>query len=170
MTNAETLFRQYRGKRLLLDTNLLLLFLIGTFDRNLIPRFKRTTAFSINDFETLATLLSFFDSWITTPQLLTEVSSLANSLPDSMKPQWHLHLRVQTDSLLELFVPSIELMQQQSFLAFGLADSSICAAAPTALVLTEDFRLSGYLRNKALPVMNFRDVLALALGAGSGRR
>jgi hypothetical protein len=62
MTAQEALFNAYRGKRLLLDANLLLLFLIGTFDRSLIARFKRTAGFSANDFDVLANILPFFSS------------------------------------------------------------------------------------------------------------
>ncbi len=164
MTVEEVLFDRYRGKRLLLDANLLLLFLIGTFDRNLIRAFKRTAGFATEDYDILANLLPLFRNLITTPQLLTEVASLANSLPESLKPQWHDHLRVYTVHLFEILTPSIDLMQEPAYLPFGLADASVFAASADALVLTKDFRLSGYLRSRDRPVLNFRDVLSIAAG------
>ena len=145
MTAQEALFNAYRGKRLLLDANLLLLFLIGTFDRSLFARFKRTAGFSANDFDVLANILPFFRHLITTPQLLTEVSSLANALPEWLKPDWHSHLRHHATGLFEVLIPSVELMQLPTFLPFGLADGSIFGVAADTLILTEDFRLSGFL-------------------------
>jgi len=157
----EALFQQYRGKRLL-DANLLLLFLIGTLDRTLIARFKRTAGFSEDDFDVLLNFVPLFRILITTPQLLTEVSSLANALPESLKPIWNRHLMQHAEQVLEVAKPSIELMRQPAFLAFGLGDASIFATAQNTLILTDDFRLSGLLRSRDLAVINLRDILPVA--------
>jgi hypothetical protein len=167
MSPEESIFAQYRGKKLLLDSNLLLLFLIGTFDRSLITRFRRTTTFAETDFDILANFVHFFRHLTTTPQLLTEVASLANSLHGRLKPFWHLHFKQEAASLFEMYTPSIELMNQSAFLEFGLADASVLVAATDSLVLTEDFRLSGFLRTQNLPVLNFRDILAMSKSSKS---
>jgi hypothetical protein len=167
MTATELLFEKYRGKRILLDANLLLLFLIGTFDRGLIDRFKRTASFAAGDFGILANIIPMFRHFITTPQILTEVSSLANALPDFIKPEWNKHLRSHTANLFEILKSSVDLMETPAFVPFGLADASVFAAAFDTLILTEGFRLSGFLRAANLPVLNFRDLLALASESSS---
>jgi uncharacterized protein YacL len=55
------------------------------------------------------------------------------------------------------------------FAAFGIADASLRLLASEALVVTEDFRLSGVLRQQGLPVLNFQDIRKLAEGMNFGR-
>jgi hypothetical protein len=66
-------------------------------------------------------------------------------LPQWLKPDWHSHLRHHATGLFEVLIPSVELMQLPTFLPFGLADGSIFGVAADTLILTEDFRLSGFL-------------------------
>jgi hypothetical protein len=162
MTNAEAVFNEYRGKRVLLDSNLLLLFLIGSYERSRIARFKRTSGFSERDFDILAGLMTAFRHMVTTPHVLTEVSNLANALPENLKPSWSEHFALRTASLIELFEPAAEVMREESFLPFGLTDAAIHRAATDTLILTEDFRLSGFLNLRGVAVLNFKELLLLA--------
>ena len=162
MTNLEVVFNQYRGKRVLLDANLLLLFMIESYERSRIARFKRTAGFSESDFDILAGLMTAFRAIVTTPHVLTEVSNLANSLPEHLKPSWSEHFALQTASLTELLEPAVEVMLQESFLAFGLTDAAIHRAAIDTLILTEDFRLSGFLISRGVAVLNFKELLLFA--------
>jgi hypothetical protein len=61
---------------LLIDTNLLVLLLIGRWDRDRVPRFRRTQVFSSNDFDILEQHLRLYQKLITTVPVLTEVSNL----------------------------------------------------------------------------------------------
>ena len=162
MTNPEYIFNQFRGKRVLLDTNLLLLFLIGSFERTRIGRFKRTAGFSEKDFDILAALVASFQVIVTTPHVLTEVSNLANSLPEHLKTLWAEHFALRAATLTEIFEPAVEVMREESFLAFGLTDAAIHRVSTDTLVLTEDFRLSGYLISQGVAVLNFNELLFLA--------
>jgi len=159
MTIEESIFSQYRGKRVLVDTNLLLLYLVGGFERKRITRFKRTAEFSESDFEVLASFLAAFRTIVTTPHLLTEVNSLANGLPDDLKPFWADHFALIAKTFLEIYEPAESLMRQPSFVHFGLADAAIHGASEDTLILTEDFRLSGFLRSQGISVLNFRDLI-----------
>jgi hypothetical protein len=131
MTPEEYIFNQYRGKRVLLDANILLLYLIGSFERRRVEQFKRTSDFSVADFDLLASILTAFRTVVTTPHLLTEVSNLANSLPEYLKPLWSEHFALQTNRLLEVFEPAVNVMQQKSFGLFGLADAAVHEASKT---------------------------------------
>lgn len=57
----------YSLKGLLIDTNLLLLYIIGSFNIELIGRFKRTAQFTTDDFDIVSDFLSLFVKKITTP-------------------------------------------------------------------------------------------------------
>lgn len=72
---------RHRGGGVLVDTNLLLLFYVGGYDRNLVERFPRTAdRFVASDFDTLNGLLASFDKVATTPHILTETSNLLGQL------------------------------------------------------------------------------------------
>ena len=91
MIVEEEFFLRFRGHQVLLDTNLLLLFLVDSYERKRIRNFKRTSTFSEEDFDLLAAFLQAFKKILTTPHILTEVSNLAGSLPDHLQSSWSKH-------------------------------------------------------------------------------
>ncbi len=160
MNPAELLLTRYRGKRVLLDANLLLLYLIGSFQRERVELFKRTEGFSLAEFDLLVVLLREFSTLVTTPHILTEVSNLANSLPGNIKQPWYSFFASQVAQYLEVYTPASELCSESCFNPFGIADASVQSIAADTLVLTDDFRLSGYFSNVGISTINFRDFAA----------
>lgn len=81
---GEELLEAYVGRTALVDSNLLLLYIVGKCDPRIIPRFTRTEKYTIKDFELLQALLErVFKTVVTTPNVLTEVSNLATKLQES---------------------------------------------------------------------------------------
>jgi len=74
------LIHRYRSRGVLVDTNILLLHFVSDYDRELVPRFKRTATFAVDDYDLLIKLLTRFNSVVTTPNVLSEVSNLAGQL------------------------------------------------------------------------------------------
>ena len=66
----------------------------------------------------------------------------------------------------ERFTPSRELARQPHFLKFGFTDTGIVESAKGKfLVLTDDFRLAGYLERREIDVVNFNHLrMAYLLG------
>jgi predicted nucleic acid-binding protein len=137
---------------LLIDTNLLLLFIVGTHNRKHIRLTKRTNQFTEQDFEILSRFKKQFKKIFVTPHILTEATNL---LDTKMYPT----IKELIDSqLIEIYSDSQTVIDDDEacFLKFGLADASIRKiATENILILTDDFRLSSYLINKKLPVYNF---------------
>jgi hypothetical protein len=158
MTDAETIFDRFRGRPVLVDANLLLLYLIGTFQRARVETFKRTSEFTLEQFDILFRLLRGFPVIVTTPHILTEVSGLANSLPDRIKPEWCDHFAQQVGTFREISRPATIVMQESCFSPFGLTDAAIQNAAPDILVLTQDHRLSDVLSRQGITTLGFRDL------------
>ncbi len=75
-----------RSKTLLLDTNLLLLLFIGGKDSSLIPKAKTLSAFVEDDYDLLGEVInnSSFNSLVTTPHIMTEVSNLLGKERDDI--------------------------------------------------------------------------------------
>ncbi len=56
----DELFKKYKQKGILIDTNILLLWFVGSVNRNKISRFNRTEKFIPEDYELLIlTVISF---------------------------------------------------------------------------------------------------------------
>jgi len=71
---TEQMIQRHRQSGVLVDTNLLLLYFVGLLRPEQITQFKRTSTFSISDFELLSRLLGEFARVLTTPNILTEVN------------------------------------------------------------------------------------------------
>ena len=80
MLDALGLIEKHRGTGVLIDSNLLVLHLVGTVNWERLKTFKRTQAYTLEDFELLEGLISCLGRLFTTPHVLTEVSNLTGSL------------------------------------------------------------------------------------------
>lgn len=171
LTLEEQLFARHAGKSVLLDSNLLLVFLSGALGVGFFRRFKRVSEYKMEDYELLVRLLKSFTVLLTTPHILTEVGNLANSMPEKYKQDWYQNLATLIVSskhpigLREKWVPATELAAMPEFATFGITDAALTRLSSEALVITEDYRLSGVLRSRGTPVLNFGDLRKLQIVA-----
>jgi hypothetical protein len=147
---------RYRRSGVLVDTNLLLMYVIGAHDPNELPRFKRTKQFTPEDHALLVGFLGYFQRVVTTPHVLTEVSNWAGQLPDHTRM---MVFEVLSDGIAlfdEQHDPAVELAADPAFKRFGITDAAVLHRAKGRyLVLTDDFRLSQYLQSEEVDVFNF---------------
>lgn len=159
MQQLDQLLARYKSKGVLIDTNLLLLYLVGIYDPQRIPKFKRTMIFAIEDFFTLLEFFEYFNEVVTTPNILTEVNSLANQLPENIKVEFYPKFAEQIANLQEHYIESTKVSSSPHFLRLGLTDSGILnLARDQYLVLTDDFPLAGRLEKQGIDVINFNHV------------
>jgi rRNA-processing protein FCF1 len=152
----DELIQRYRRKGILVDTNILLLYCIGAVNKNEISIFKRTKQFVPEDYDTLLGLLNNFESIVTTPNILTEVSNLSGQLKDNLKLTYFNFFKENIKLLKEEYVPSLQAANIPEFSRFGLTDAAIINHAKGKyLVLTEDFHLSQYLQHEGIDAINF---------------
>ncbi len=148
-------FLEYRKSGLLIDSNLLLLLFLGSYDRKQISNNKRLATFTAEDFDLLIKFLSQFTRLVTTPNILTEVSNLSNALPQSKKPEYFAWFASRLAVLQEEFVSSAAALGNR-WAKFGLTDAGIAEIARNRyLVLTDDFPLSQSLQNAGIDALNF---------------
>jgi len=158
--NPAALINKYINKGVFVDTNLLLLWFVGTLDRKLITKFKRTEQFAQEDFDTIDDLLCVFNNRVTIPNVLTEVSNLAK-------------LGSQNKAFFtEIFPKFINIMNEQyvssssacgpSLSRFGLTDACILSLVKGKyLLLTDDFRLSQFFTSIGGDAINFNHIRML---------
>jgi len=164
MKTGQQLIETYSQSGLLIDTNILLLYIVGSVRKELVPTFNRTSRFAVEDFDTLVRFLTPFHKTVTTPNILTEVSNLLRQI----SPGWERPCFEKLAGLIrvidEHYIASIVASGMDSFGKFGLTDAAIVAmlAKDKYLVLTDDFALSQYLTKKGVDAVNFNNVRVLA--------
>jgi len=155
----EKLLERYSKAGILLDTNILLLYFVGTFDKSEISKFKRTKIFAIEDYFTLIAFLHHFEKVITTPNIMTEVSNLSGQLGEHIRTNYFEQFARGIVLLNEYYLSSHDIAKMEDFKRFGITDTGIlCLAKTNYLVLTDDFKLSNYLQTKGIDALNFNHI------------
>lgn len=162
MIETQVLLAKYRTKGIIIDTNILLLYLIGLVNRERIPRFKRTAQFIPEDYDLLLQIVDGFQKVITTPNILTEVNSLANQLGEPERSQCFMIFTKLIAQLTEEYIESKLIADREMFSRFGLTDCGIMYVAKDKyLVLTDDLKLSLYLKAQGIDTINFNNLRSL---------
>lgn len=114
------------GLRLALDSNLLLLLVVGRTERGLLTRHKRLRSYSEADYELLQGFIAVSNVLVTTPSALTEVSNIADfGLLEPARSRVVHSLMSLVEVLDEIYWPSRQLAQIDAFARLGLADCSL---------------------------------------------
>jgi len=150
---------------LLIDTNLLVLFAVGSVNRRRIETFKRTRQYTNADFGLLLRALENQQPLYTTAHVLAEVSNLTD-LPGGERQQIRNFLREMILRLDEVAIPSRQATESPIYPRLGLADAAIATAASSTgcTVLTDDLDLYLLLLRQQVGVINFTHLRAQALG------
>lgn len=141
----------------LLDTNVLLLLLVGRTDPDLINRCGRVRGYSADDYETLCELLRSARSLAVTPHILAETWNLGeNALNgkhrDGFRDAFLEYVKVSR----EAWVNAAMLVAQRYFYSLGITDSAIVRIKRRRpVVVTDDGPLARQLETLRLPVVNF---------------
>jgi len=157
LEEVQRLISKYHGKGLLLDSNLLLVLLVGTLDDLRVAKFKRTKEYSALDYDLLNQFIRQFERVITTPNILTEVVNLAKGL--QKLPGYADSFRAQIGSLTEEFLESKTVCLQDCFGRLGLTDTAISIVSRKPyLVLTDDLPLYLHLISTGVDAINFNHI------------
>ena len=153
------LVERYCSRGVLVDTNILLLYFVGSYRPDVIPRFKRTCQFTVEDYCLLKDLLARFKSVLTAPNILTEVNSLSGQMPQPTKERYFGQFAKQIELLDEHYLASTAVSQAEEFPKLGLTDSVIMELARDKyLVLTDDWKLYRRRANAGIDVINFNHI------------
>src|ERR1022692_1341273 len=135
-----------KRRHLLLDSNLLLLWITTRYDLRLLATFKRVQMFTQDDAILLAWVIDQFKSVVTTAHVVTEVSNLGNSLSSASRLGWFISLSEFSLSTQEDTHSLISLASLDEFVRFGVTDCALSTLSGKYQVLTTDRRLSKYSR------------------------
>jgi predicted nucleic acid-binding protein len=154
-----------RGVGLLVDTNLLVLLVVGTVNRQRIETFKRTRQYTEADYDLLLRVLQAFPELYTLAHVMAEVSNLTDLTgAERLRAR---HFLKETISLMhEMEISSARAAEDRLYERLGLADAAISAAAraQNLAVLTDDLDLYVQLSRDNLSVINFTHLRERAWG------
>ena len=140
-----------------LDSNLLLLLIVGRVSPRLVGRHKRLKSYRMGDFRLLAETIGQADGLIAIPNALTEVSNLAGyGLAGPVRDEVSRSLREVVRELDEIYRPSLQAVTEPEFDWLGLCDSAwLGAIGADTVLLTGDTPLYRAAISRGLSAMNF---------------
>lgn len=140
---------------LILDTNLLLLFIVGRVDGGAhISKSKRLKKFSLKDFEKVELAVMSANKVSITPYIATEISNLMD-----MSGVLHTMMMEEAARIIQLFEHiEVDLSRDTNgqFISFGITDNSLINLVKNHVIMTDDHRLAPLLYN-----VNHNNVLVI---------
>ena len=146
---------KHRATGILVDTNLLLLLVVGDYDSRRVSSFKRTSQFTARDFELLKRTTTLFSKLWTTPNILTEVDNLGRQLKQNEWDAFASALRALAVNMAEFAVPSAQVVRDARFSKIGLSDTTTVLNPGKPLLLTDDLRLHAFAQKAGIDAINF---------------
>jgi hypothetical protein len=151
-----------KARSLLLDSNLLLLYLVGSFSRGLVISHKRTRDYTLDDFDLIRAIISDQKTLVTTPSVVTEVSNLIRHIDEPTGVKLMGFLGSVCQKIEERYTESAVLARSDSFDRLGLTDSALLDLSEKGLLLlTSDLHLYLTAQRIGCRVINFNHIRSL---------
>ena len=146
-----------------IDTNLLLLLIVGSADRKYITSHKNLSSskYTVADFDLLGQAISLYSDIVLVPHIMAEVSSLARQIKNPARARIQSKLAELVERVGEILVPSLDGVRRAEFDRLGLTDSVIlhlCSLNQTRVsfaLLTADNDLALQAEMLEYEVLNF---------------
>lgn len=164
MTYTALMIEKYRSRGLLLDSNLLLLHLVGTVNASLVGvgGYGRLSGFGIRQTLILQQLIATFVRVVTTAHVLTEVSNLVNDLHGVRKAQVLGAFVSTLEMISEQDISSYKAGRRSEFSYLGLTDSVLTEMSGSFLIVSNDGRMVDMLRQHGVEALKWVEVLGLS--------
>jgi hypothetical protein len=123
---------------IIFDTNVLLVYLVGLWNPAAIGDFKKTSGYTLNDFELLCRLASAGRKFVITPHCLTEVCNHTDVLNRKYRSNFFQFLRDLIQHLSERRPESKVVAKTLPFENLGLADATLVDASQKSYAIVTD--------------------------------
>lgn len=144
-------------KNLIVDTNLLLLWIIGSIDNGAhIGSSRRLKKFNYEDFQIVNTIIGTYDTLSITPYIATEISNLID-LNGYVRKQVFERFQILLTDVIAVKIIDTDIrtdISGNNFLNFGLTDNSLITLINDYFILTDDDKLCVILYD-----VNYKNVL-----------
>jgi len=128
---------------ILIDSNALVLLIVGFIDPRIIAKHKRTSIFVEKDFDDLVEFIGDFSRLIVLPNIWTEVDNLLNSFSGDRKEKYVVLLKELVSQTTEKYINSALAVNSDYFMALGLTDVLVLELGQRCnCLITADLELS----------------------------
>lgn len=144
-----------------LDSNLLLLFVVGSASREYITRHKRLKAYAASDFDLLLEQLGVVSSILLTPNTLTETSNLIDHIGEPARSHIYatLNALLSLPESVEKYVPSKHASSLPELPRLGLTDCALLSLCEEGVpLITADLSLFLAAVNRGGKALNFNHI------------
>jgi predicted nucleic acid-binding protein len=117
------------AKSVVLDTNLLVLLVVGHTDKSLIERHKNLSTYDADGFDLLVETLAEYSQVVLTPNTLTEASNLVRQIGDPHRLRVTLMLGHLIQEHEERYIVSKDAAIEKTFGRLGLTDAALLVVA-----------------------------------------
>jgi rRNA-processing protein FCF1 len=139
----------------LIDTNSLIILLLGLIDPKLINTHRRTSIYEEQDFNDLLAFIGDFKKLVVLPNVWTEVDNLLNDFNRGHKERYVEEISNTIKTTTEKFLESKIATKSMSFFDLGLTDSLLLELSKECeLLITSDSSLSDYAIAYGIPVFD----------------
>ena len=124
-----------------IDANLLVLFVAGSVNRDIIRRHRRLRDdYSVDDYDLLLELFNAVDQLLVMPNTLTEASNLLAQHGEPERSRLLAELRIVIEESEEVVVASRDAAATHAFIRHGLTDAALLRAVSeeTPLLTTDE--------------------------------
>jgi predicted nucleic acid-binding protein len=159
MTDFERFLRNARSRGVLVDSNLLVLLVVGYVGQHRIPSFKRTSNYLSEDWDALTGILERIPRRYSIAHVLAEASNLTDLKgPEGEEARAILHKAIS--QLEEIPIASLDACASPYYRRLGLTDAVIGVAVRQrgCSVVTNDSGLYRALVEEGASVLNFDDL------------
>ncbi len=151
--------------KLILDTPVLLLYMVGIYDSDYISSFKRTHQYSKEDFVQVSNIVDSAKELYLTPQILAELSNMSFEIPGGRLKKYLLNLIKNLSGCKEGYVKMQKLLTKPNLIIkVGFTDLSIIELSKKekCTILTDDFRFNGIAVASGCKSYNFTQIRGLS--------
>lgn len=142
--------------RIVLDSNLLLLLVVGLAGEGYIAKHRRLRAYTVEDFKLLIKVISGVDYVVVSPNTLTETSNLLAYISEPDRTFLFKVFDGFIQKVTEKYFESRQSSKLPDFSKLGLADTVLLELASTTdSLLTADLELYLAASKKGRNVLNF---------------
>lgn len=147
------------AKFVLLDTNLLILFIVGGTNPAYIRSHKNCNRFSHNDYDILLQHIAVSAGLVTTAQILSETANLLRQVADPIRSEVSAFFKLFVMTTRELQPPAVAAVSDPAYLWLGFNDAAIltCLGSDRVLI-TGDGNLHAAAIQRSRGVLHFTEL------------
>ncbi len=144
------------SKTIVLDTNLLILFIVGTVSKHYIPAHKKLhPVYTSEHYDLLIELIKKAE-FLVTPHTLTETSNLLKRINDPARTEIYQYFQNLIGKVQERYVTAQDASKRTEFIHLGITDSILLELGKENItLLTADHQLHCAALNSNHPTVNF---------------